>query len=138
MASLNAQVPALVSGLNQLSDGAANLASGTHSLSAGASSLAASAEQLNNGTLAFKEGLSKLLGGITELTNGSGNLKDGVIKFNDEGIQKLANIINKDFKAYYDRLKAVQEFAKEYTSYSGCEDNVECSVRFIYKTDSIE
>lgn len=136
--SLNAQVPALVSGINQLSDGATTLASGTGSLSNGASSLATGAAQLNNGTSDLKEGVSKLLDGMSELTNGTGNLKDGVIKFNDEGIQKLVNIMNNDLEASYDRLKAVQEFAKEYTSYAGCEDDVECSVKFIYKTDSIE
>lgn len=136
--SLNAQVPAFASGINQLSDGAANLASGTGSLSDGASSLANGAEKLNSGTSTLKDGVSKLLDGITELTNGTGSLKDGVIEFNDEGIQKLANIINNDLEAYYDRLKAVQEFAKDYTSYAGCEDNIACSVKFIYKTDSIE
>lgn len=135
---LNAQVPTLVSGIAQLSDGATILASGTGSLSNGASSLATGAAQLNNGTSDLKEGVSKLLDGMIELTNGTGNLKDGVIKFNDEGIQKFVNIMNNDLEASYDRLKAVQEFAKEYTSYSGCEDDVECSVKFIYKTDSIE
>lgn len=135
---LNAQVPTLVSGIAQLSDGATILASGTGSLSNGASSLATGAAQLNNGTSDLKEGVSKLLDGMIELTNGTGNLKDGVIKFNDEGIQKFVNIMSNDLEASYDRLKAVQEFAKEYTSYSGCEDDVECSVKFIYKTDSIE
>ena len=135
---LNAQVPTLVSGIAQLSDGVTTLASGTGSLSNGASSLAAGAAQLNNGTSDLKEGVSKLLDGIIELTDGTGKLKDGVIEYNDEGIQKLADIVNNDLEAYYDRLKAVQEFAKEYTSYAGCEDDVECSVKFIYKTDSIE
>lgn len=135
---LNAQVPTLESGIAQLSDGATILASGTGSLSNGASSLATGAAQLNNGTSDLKEGVSKLLDGMIELTNGTGKLKDGVIKFNDEGIQKLVNIMNNDLEASYDRLKAVQEFAKEYTSYAGCEDDVECSVKFIYKTDSVE
>ena len=136
--SLNAQVPSFASGISQLSDGAAALASGTDSLSTGASSLANGAEKLNSGTSALNENVPKLLDGIAELANGTGSLKNGVIEYNNEGIQKLASILQNDLEAYYDRLKAIQEFAKEYTSYSGCDDNIDCSVKFIYKTDSIE
>lgn len=136
--SLNSKVPALVNGINQLSDGANTLASGTGSLSEGASSLANGADQVNSGTSELKTGVSKLLDGVSELANGTGDLKEGVIKYNEEGIQKLAKIVNEDLETYYDRLKALQDYAKEYTSYAGCEDDVECSVKFIYKTDSIE
>lgn len=136
--SLNSKVPALVSGIDQLSNGANTLASGTGTLSQGASSLANGADQVNSGTSELKNGVSKLLDGVNELANGTGDLKDGVIKFNEEGIRKLADIVNNDLETYYDRLKAVQDYAEEYTSYAGCEENVECSVKFIYKTGAIE
>ena len=35
------------------------------------------------------------------------------------------------------RLEAVQDYAKEYKSYGGCPADLECSTKFIYKTDSI-
>lgn len=136
--ALNAQVPTLVTGINQLSVGADTLASGTGSLSEGASGLANGADQINSGTSELKSGISKLLDGINELANGTAQLKDGVIKFNEEGIQKLADIVNNDLETYYDRLKAIQDYAEEYTSYAGCKEGMECSVKFIYKTDSIE
>lgn len=138
LSSLNAKVPALVSGIDQLSNGANTLASGTGTLSQGASSLASGADQVNSGTSELKSGVSKLLEGVAELANGTGDLKDGVIKFNEEGISKLADIVNNDLETYYDRLKTVQDYAEEYTSFAGCEKDVECSVKFIYKTDSIE
>lgn len=136
--SLNSKVPALVSGIDQLSNGANTLADGTGTLSQGASSLANGADQINSGTSELKSGVSKLLEGVNELANGTGDLKDGVIKFNEEGISKLADVVNNNLETYYDRLKAVQDYAEEYTSFAGCEKDVECSVKFIYKTDSID
>lgn len=135
--SLNAQVPTLVGGIDKLSDGANSLATGTGSLSDGASSLASGADKLTSGTGDLKSGVSRLLDGVDELLDGTGELKDGVIKFNNEGIQKLSDVVNNDLEKYYDRLKAVKDYAGEYTSYAGCEEGVECSVKFIYKTDSI-
>lgn len=108
--SLNGKIPSLISGVNQLSLGAEKLKSGTTSLSAG----------------------------TKELTAGISDLKDGIVTFDEEGIQKLAKIVNEDLETYYDRFKALQDYAEEYTSYAGCEEGVECSVKFIYKTEGIE
>ena len=137
LASLNSQVPVLVGGIDQLVSGADALASGTGELSSGASSLSSGADELNHGTGELKNGVSSLLDGVTELLDGTGELKEGVIKFNEEGIKKLADLVNKDLEKYYDRLCAVQDYAREYSSFTGCEEGTECSVKFIYKTDSI-
>lgn len=135
--SLNSQVPSLVGGIDQLVSGADALASGTGELSSGASSLSSGADELNHGTGELKNGVSSLLNGVAELLDGTGELKEGVIKFNEEGIKKLADLVNKDLEKYYDRLCAVQDYAREYSSFAGCEEGTECSVKFIYKTDSI-
>ena len=137
LASLNSQVPALVGGIDQLVSGADALASGTGELSNGASSLSSGADELNHGTGELKNGVSSLLDGVAELLDGTGELKEGVIKYNEEGIKKLADLVNKDLEKYYDRLCAVQDYAREYSSFTGCEEGTECSVKFIYKTDSI-
>ena len=137
LASLNSQVPVLVGGIDQLVSGADALASGTGELSSGASSLSSGADELNHGTGELKNGVSSLLDGVAELLDGTGELKEGVIKFNEEGIKKLADLVNKDLEKYYDRLCAVQDYAREYSSFTGCEEGTECSVKFIYKTDSI-
>lgn len=137
LASLNSQVPVLVGGIDQLVSGADALASGTGELSNGASSLSSGADELNHGTGELKNGVSSLLDGVAELLDGTGELKEGVIKFNEEGIKKLADLVNNDLEKYYDRLCAVQDYAREYSSFTGCEEGTECSVKFIYKTDSI-
>lgn len=136
--ALSAQVPALVGGVEQLSEGADKLALGTTSLSEGTENLASGAEKVHQGTKELKNGVTKLLEGIQEFVTGTGDLKDGVIKFNEEGIQKLADVVNRDLETYFDRFKAVQEYANEYHSYADCADGVESSVKFIYKTDAIE
>ena len=137
LASLNSQVPVLVGGIDQLVSGADALASGTGELSSGASNLSSGADELNHGTGELKNGVSSLLDGVAELLDGTGELKEGVIKYNEEGIKKLADLVNKDLEKYYDRLCAVQDYAREYSSFTGCEEGTECSVKFIYKTDSI-
>lgn len=136
--TLGTQLPALISGIDELSDGANKLAKGSKKLSDGASDLADGADELYDGTDDLKDGISKLLDGVNEFADGTLDLKDGVIKFNEEGIQKLADVVNEDLDKFYEYLKAVQDYAEEYTSYAGCEDDVECSVKFIYKTGSIE
>lgn len=136
--TLNNKVPTLVGGIEELSKGAESLKAGTSKLSAGTTELATGADALNVGTSDLKTGVSKLVSGVTELVNGTGDLKDGVVKFDEEGIQKLADIVNGDLQTYFDRIKALQDYAEEYTSYVGCEEDVECSVKFIYKTDGIK
>ena len=58
-------------------------------------------------------------------------------KFDEEGIQKLTSLTDSDLGDIVDRLEAVQDYAKEYKSYGGCPAGLECSTKFIYKTDSI-
>ena len=137
LASLNAQVPTLVAGIEALANGADSLANGTGELSSGAKELANGANELNNGTGELRDGVSRLLDGAAQLLDGTGDLKEGVLKYNREGIQKLAELVNEDLEKYYDRFCEVKDYAKEYGSYAGCEEGVECSVKFIYKTDSI-
>lgn len=131
--------------VKKLADGASTLNSGIKDYTNGASSALAGAGKLKNGlgTLnekvpALSSGVKQLTDGASELASGTGDLENGVIRFNEEGIQKLADVLGNDLETYYDRLKAVQDFAKEYTSYAGCKDDVTCSVKFIYKTGSIE
>ena len=38
---------------------------------------------------------------------------------------------------YTSRLEAIQDYAKEYQSYGGNARDMDCSTKFIYKTDSI-
>lgn len=151
LASLSGQLPALVNGITELSAGADSLSKGTGELEKGAKTLSDGTDDLSEGALELTEGAKKLSGGardlkdgvrtlsdgVAELFEGSGELRDGVIRFNDEGIQKLAKIVNEDMDKYYERLCAVRDYAGEYQSFSGVKDGTECSVQFIYKTEGI-
>lgn len=110
--------------VGKMSTGADKLRAGVFNYTAGVTSALAGAKELSKGTDSLKEG--------------TGELKSGIIKFNKEGIQKISDWVNKDLDKYFNRLKAVQDYAEEYTSYAGCEEGVECSVKFIYKFDGVK
>ncbi|MGN0161193.1 MAG: hypothetical protein ACI4AQ_07395 [Lachnospiraceae bacterium] len=136
--SLNGMVPSLVGGIDQLSAGANTLADGTLELKNGSNSLAGGTDKLANGTTDLKNGVGDLVSGVSALLDGSVELKDGVVKYNDEGISKLYDTVNDSLVVYYDRLKAVSDYAKEYKTFAGCRDDIESSVRFIYKSGEIK
>lgn len=125
-------------GVKKALDGAIDLQSGLNSLNEKVPALVSGVKELSIGSSKLKKGTESLSAGTEELVSGTGDLKEGIVTFDKEGIQKLAKIVNEDLETYYDRFKALQDFAEEYTSYAGCEEGVECSVKFIYKTDGIE
>lgn len=132
------------SAVTELSDGADNLKSGIDEYTAGVSQVSEGMQELDDGlnslngqVPALVKGIGQLADGVVSLTAGTLELKDGVIKFDEEGIQKLSDLIENDLEGYFDRIKAVQEYADEYTSFAGCEEGTECSVKFIYKTAGI-
>lgn len=156
--TLNSQLPALVSGIDQLyagadalyagtdelakgtvklEKGAKDLAKGTDDLTEGAKDLAEGTKKLTDGTDELVDGVKELVDGVAELLDGTGELKDGVIEFNDEGVSKIAELVNEDMDKFYDRLCAVRDYSEEYKSFAGADEGVECSVQFIYKTDGI-
>lgn len=144
LSALNDQSDALVEGTQKLADGSSKLAQGAGALSDGTSALAdgtgelsSGADQLSDGTDELADGTDKLISGIGELLDGSEELAEGMAKFDEEGIQKLTSLTDGDLGGIVDRLEAVRDYAKEYTSFGGCRADMECSTKFIYKTDSI-
>ena len=144
LSALNDQSGALVEGTQKLAEGSGKLAQGAGALSDGTSTLAngtgelsSGADQLSDGTDELADGTDKLISGIGELLDGSEELAEGMAKFDEEGIQKLTSLTDGDLGDIVDRLEAVRDYAKEYTSFGGCAADVECSTKFLYKTDSI-
>ena len=75
---------------------------------------------LNQGGTSLKKATKKLSGGVMQLETASGKLydgsetlADGMSKFNDEGIEKLTDLYENDFKGLIDRLKAMREVGQE-------------------------
>lgn len=149
---LKGQLPALTDGVGKLvagadtlavgagkiNTGAGQLADGTETLAAGSNTLADGITKLFGGTKELNDGAIKLADGVMELYDGTNKLRDGVFEFDEKGISKLTNLLDNDIEKYYDRLVAVRDFSKEYTSFAGASDDVETTVKFIYKTEAVE
>ena len=86
----------------------------------------------------MKDGTPALVDGIRQLRDGSMELSNGLKQFNEEGVQKLTQAVDGDLKGLSDRIRVTADVAKRYTSFSGISKEMEGTVKFIYKTDSIE
>lgn len=64
--------------------------------------------------------------------------RDGMKQFDEQGIQKLVDAFDGDFKGFIDRLKAIAEVSKDYQSFGGKSSDIDGSVRFIFRTGTIE
>ena len=136
--TLSGSSQALVSGVGQLSSGAGSLASGAGNAASGAGQLSAGANTLASGAQTLKSGTQSLTDGITQLVDGASALAEGMSTFDEEGIQTLSRLVEDDAQGFFDRLRALQDYAGEYTSFSGGVPGTPGTVKFIIRTDSIE
>ena len=135
--TLNASSQTLVDGVAQLSSGADALNAGAATAVNGAWQLSEGADTLAAGTQTLSSGAQELSDGIGQVVDGASDLMEGMDKFDEEGIQALSDLVKGDAQGFFDRLRAVQELAKEYTSFSGAAEGVSSVVRFVIRTDSI-
>lgn len=119
------------SGAGELSDGVGDLKNGTAELKAGAA-------KLYSGVLTLQDGMPTLISGVTELRDGAMALSDGMKQFNEEGIQKLINLVDEDLDGVVVRLKATVDVSKNYTNFAGISNGMDGKVKFIYRTDEIK
>ena len=151
---------ALVSGAGQIDDGAIALKDGIGQAGRGAEALAEGADILDDGASQLKSGSDKLAGNSAALNNGAGKLLEGKIigdipiyvsfdsadawankelfQFDEEGIQKIADLLGDDLNALTDRLEAIVDAGKEYQTFTGLADGVKGSVKFIIRTGAIK
>ncbi len=125
-------------GADQLAAGAGQLADGAGKLNAGAGELNDGARQLDEGANALNDGVAELNDGVITLDDGVQELLDGMLKFDEEGIQKLYEAFDGDLTEFADRVSAIQEAGKGYTTFGGSSEEEHSSVKFIIKTDSIQ
>lgn len=123
---------------NEFYKGIGDYTDGVTAAAAGANALKAGIDELSNGILTLKNGTPTLVNGITELKNGAGKLNDGLNQFNEQGIKKITDLANGDIRTLVVRAKATVDVSKNYKSFSGISDDMDGSVKFIYKTDSIK
>lgn len=125
-------------GVASAADGASSLASGASDLKDGTAQLKAGAAALFDGILQLKNGAPALVDGVSQLKNGAMQLSDGLKKFNEEGVQKIVELVDNDMKGTVTRLKATIDVSKNYRNFSGISDDMEGQVKFIYRTEEIK
>ncbi len=145
VASANAGATKLAAGTTQVADGAAKLVSGSDDLFTGATTLmdgskdlASGAGTLANGVNTLSDGSDALVDGIRQLRDGAKELKDGIVQFNDEGISKLTELDTDELQEVIDRMKATASVSENYNSFTGSNDGMDSSVKFIYKISAVK
>lgn len=125
------------SGVASATAGAADLNAGADTLKGGMGTLSSGVSSLNAGIQTINGKMPDLTAGITALRDGSDTLKEGLNKLMEEGIQKIADLAEKDLTDLTARLSACMEVGSDYMTFSGKSDNASGTVKFVYKTDSI-
>lgn len=125
-------------GVGQAYAGSKDLASGADQLKGGAEQLKGGAQQLYDGITALQDGSSALADGVSQLKDGGMQLSEGMKQFNEEGVQKITEAFQGDLSQLSARLKALRDVSRSYRNFSGIADGMPGSVKFIYKTASIE
>lgn len=124
-------------GVAEAANGAASLQAGAAELQEGASSLSGGASALYQGSLRLKDGIPALTDGMQQLRDGATQLSDGLKEFNEKGIEKLVDAVDGDLENLLARLRGALDVSKRYQSFSGMEDTMDGTVKFIFRTDSI-
>ena len=124
-------------GSKKLSKGADTVADAIGEISNGASSLSNGADELYAGTSKLNNSTGALKSGVKKLTNGAMQLSSGLQQFNKEGVGRLVSLSD-DVDSLIERLRVIQKVSKNYRTYSGIADDMDGSVKFIYKTDNVE
>lgn len=82
--------------------------------------------------------MPEFISGMTELRDGALQLSNGLAEFNEQGVQKLVDVLDGDLNGLLDRLRATTNVSKNYRSFAGISNEMDGEVKFIYKTDSIK
>ncbi|SDB30802.1 hypothetical protein [Eubacterium oxidoreducens] len=149
-ATINTNMKKLKLGLRDLYNGTQTLQSATKTLNSGVKSLDQGTKKLDQGASDLSEGMEKLYKGIfkmdssmptlksaiSKLTDGSMQLSEGLKQFDEQGIEKVVDLVGTDLADMLTRAKATIEVAKNYQSFSDLEDAAG-DVTFIYETDSV-
>lgn len=75
--------------------------------------------------------LDTILGGVDRLVQGAGELNAGMTKFDQEGIQPLANFVNGTIKVTAKKVEQLVKLSEDYQSYAGIADNTEGETKFV-------
>lgn len=137
-AQLNGGAVQLNAGIGDLQEGASALAAGAGALSDGIGQLSAGAAELKNGTGQLSDGGRELKNGTSQLEAGAASLADGLQKFDEEGVQKLTDVVENELKGFLDRIKETADADKNYKAFDGADETMDGKVKFIIRTDAVK
>ena len=93
---------------------------------------------LREAALEANEGSEELLGGVKQLDDGAQQLANGTERYYKEGILTASDYAKQaTLKAFLNRYNAFFTAAKEYTNFTGIEEETRGSIRFIVQTEAI-
>ncbi len=124
--------------VGQLAEGSKQLTQGLQAFNEGIHKLYEGTEALDDGTGKIQDAGKELRDGYDELIDGVGEFRDGVKKFDEEGIQKLADLAGEDLQNLVDRVRALKEADGSYINFGGIAPGKTGSVRFIIETEEIK
>lgn len=125
-------------GVKSAKIGADQVAAGAKNVSNGATALAEGARNLYQGLMQIDEKAPQLIGGIEKLKDGSMQLSDGLKMFNEEGISKITELLEGDLGSVTARISATIDVSRNYSSFAGKADDMNGTVKFIYKTAEVK
>ena len=114
------------------------LAANSAALRDGASTLLSGTTELSKGGTTLLNGSNQVKDGITQLQDGAHTLKDGMQEFDEQGIRKLKDTVEKELGNILDRLEALTSAQCSYDTFSGKAKDMEGNVKFVIETDAIK
>ena len=118
----------LTSALGQLATGAGSLAKGSSAVNSGAG-------QLANGINTLNSKIPTLTSGVDKLSSGAEQLADGMARFDKEGIQKLVDYMDGDVAGLLEKANEMLSNSKKYNNFSGIDEDMNGSVKFVFVPD---
>lgn len=135
---MSTALTALKSGTAKLKSGSGQLTEGIEAFNQGIEKVYEGAVALSGGTQQLQSAGASLGTGLDTLTEGMRALSEGLETFDEEGIQKLAELAGEDLENLITRVKAMKEADGLYENYSGLASGQSGSVKFIIETEEIE
>lgn len=128
----------LYNGTGTLSKGAESLYKGTGTLYKGTGDLKDGAGKLYNGLGDLHNGTEELFDGTKTLKDGTKELSDGMLEFNKEAITPVTDLFGDTLSDAYDLVYSIAEEGDAYKNFTGISEDMDGSVKFIYKTNGIK
>lgn len=124
----------LNAGSNKLNASSGVLIDGADAIKAGTTTMAASKDQLAS----LQSGISTLTDAVDQLNAGAAKLKEGAATFDEQGMQKLKDVLGwgeEELEAFRTICNETIRFTESYSNFAGAPDNAKTSVKYIFKME---